>query len=88
MKLLANLNCVFVSVSNVCEEAPRPYTSKQKINEIFAHLKQAKKPLFIVGKGAAYAQAENELNKLVDRLKVPVLPTPMGEGFISAKKKD
>lgn len=83
MKLLANLNFVFVSVSNVCEEAPRPYTSKQKINEIFAHLKQAKKPLFIVGKGAAYAQAENELNKLVDRLKVPVLPTPMGEGFIS-----
>ncbi len=34
--------------------------------------------MFVVGKGAAYAQSEKELNKLVDRLKVPVLPTPMG----------
>jgi 2-hydroxyacyl-CoA lyase 1 len=35
--------------------------------------------LFIVGKGAAYAQAENELTQLVNRLKIPFLPTPMGK---------
>ena len=29
--------------------------------------------------GAAYAQAENELNKLVKHLKLPFLPTPMGK---------
>lgn len=67
---------------SVCEDAPRPYAPKEKIEEVFRSLKQAKKPLFIIGKGAAYAQAENELNKLVNRLKVPVLPTPMGKGVV------
>ena len=38
-------------------------TAKQKIEEVCAQLKQAKKPLIIVGKGAAYSQAENEINK-------------------------
>lgn len=39
----------------------------------------AKRPLIIVGKGAAYARAEDALNKLVDETKLPFLPTPMGK---------
>lgn len=77
-----NFNKKIFSVSNLCEDAPRPYTSKQKIEEVCAQLKQAKKPLIIVGKGAAYSQAENEINKLVNRLKIPFLPTPMGKGVV------
>ena len=42
----------------------------------------AKRPLFIIGKGSAYSQAENELNKLVKSLKLPFLPTPMGKGVV------
>ena len=39
-------------------------------------LQSAKKPLFIIGKGAAYANAEKELNQLIGDLKLPFLPTP------------
>jgi len=67
----------------VCQESPRPYTSKINIENLCNELKKAKKPLFIIGKGAAYAQAEQELNKLVNHLKVPFLPTPMGKGVVN-----
>ncbi|XP_073961711.1 2-hydroxyacyl-CoA lyase isoform X2 [Choristoneura fumiferana] len=42
----------------------------------------AKRPLIIVGKGAAYARAEDALCKLVDETKLPFLPTPMGKGVV------
>jgi 2-hydroxyacyl-CoA lyase 1 len=38
--------------------------------------------LFVIGKGAAYSQAEKEVLKLVSRTRVPFLPTPMGKGVI------
>jgi len=45
-------------------------------------LKCAKRPLFVIGKGAAYSQAETEIRKLVETLKLPFLPTPMGKGVV------
>lgn len=41
-------------------------------------LSKAKRPLIIVGKGAAYARAEDAVTKLVNTTKIPFLPTPMG----------
>jgi thiamine pyrophosphate-dependent acetolactate synthase large subunit-like protein len=75
-------NIFFQRVVKVAEDAPRPYTSTQKIDEIYQNLKIAKRPLIVVGKGAAYSQAEKELLKLVNRTKIPFLPTPMGKGVI------
>lgn len=72
--------CVFPI--KVCQEAPRPYTSPEKIKSIFDAIKSAKNPLIIVGKEAAYSQAENEIRPLVERLKIPFLSTPMGKGLI------
>nr|XP_060494612.1 2-hydroxyacyl-CoA lyase 1 isoform X2 [Panthera onca] len=45
-------------------------------------IRNAKKPLLIIGKGAAYARAEEGIRKLVERCKLPFLPTPMGKGVI------
>ena len=70
------------SPARVCEEAPRPYTSSAKIEEVFEALKLSKRPLVILGKGSAYSQAETEINKLLHKLKVPTLPTPMGKGIV------
>lgn len=42
-------------------------------------LSNAKRPLIVVGKGAAYAHAEDAIRKLVDNTKIPFLPTPMGK---------
>ncbi|CAN0913703.1 2-hydroxyacyl-CoA lyase [Linum grandiflorum] len=45
-------------------------------------LRRAERPLIVFGKGAAYARAEDELKKLVDRTGIPFLPTPMGKGLL------
>ncbi|XP_045859326.1 2-hydroxyacyl-CoA lyase 1 isoform X5 [Meles meles] len=45
-------------------------------------IRKAKRPLLIIGKGAAYAGAEEALRKLVEKCKLPFLPTPMGKGVI------
>ncbi|XP_068617555.1 2-hydroxyacyl-CoA lyase 1 isoform X2 [Battus philenor] len=45
-------------------------------------LSKAERPLVIVGKGAAYARAEEAIRKLVDYTKIPFLPTPMGKGVV------
>ncbi len=39
-------------------------------------------PIIFFPPGSAYAQAEEELTKLVNTLKIPFLPTPMGKGVV------
>ncbi|XP_062970551.1 2-hydroxyacyl-CoA lyase 1 [Cynocephalus volans] len=45
-------------------------------------IRNAKQPLLIIGKGAAYAHAEENIRKLVEQCKLPFLPTPMGKGVV------
>ncbi|KAL2831782.1 thiamine pyrophosphate enzyme, N-terminal TPP binding domain-containing protein [Aspergillus cavernicola] len=45
-------------------------------------LKNARAPLLVIGKGAAYARAESGIRKLVDQTQIPFLPTPMGKGVV------
>ncbi|GAY43832.1 2-hydroxyacyl-CoA lyase [Citrus sinensis] len=52
------------------------------IDKAVSLLKEAKKPLIVFGKGAAYARAEGELKKLVESTGIPFLPTPMGKGLL------
>lgn len=42
----------------------------------------AKKPLIIVGKGAAYGRAEKEVRTFIEKVKIPFLTTPMGKGVM------
>lgn len=46
-------------------------------------LRSAKRPLIIVGKGAAYARAEHSVRQLIENTNLPVLATPMGKGVVS-----
>lgn len=71
-----------VASSAVCGEAPRPLTSLDSLEKVYEALKSAKKPLIIIGKGAAYSQAEKEIKKLVESLGIPFLPSPMGKGVV------
>ena len=66
----------------ICKEAPRPYASREQIDAVFKAIRQSERPVFVIGKGAAYSQAENELKKLVEKMKIPFLPTPMGKGVV------
>ncbi len=45
-------------------------------------LKSAKKPLMIIGKGAAYAQCDDKVRELVETLGFPYLPMSMAKGLL------
>lgn len=65
-----------------CPEPPRTMTTAQNVDAALAALKSAKNPLVIVGKGMAYARAEDEVREFIERTQLPYLPTPMGKGVI------
>ncbi|RDW60118.1 hypothetical protein BP5796_11724 [Coleophoma crateriformis] len=68
--------------TQIVPAAPRAAADPAKIKVIAGLLKSAKAPLVVVGKGAAYAQAESSIRKLINLTKIPFLPTPMGKGVL------
>lgn len=56
--------------------------SSDAIADALTLLRDAKAPLIIVGKGAAYARAEAEMRAFVEATNIPYLTTPMGKGTI------
>ena len=63
-------------------EPPRPLAEPSKIIDALEVLKKAERPLLIVGKGAAWSRAEEELLQFVDRTQIPFLTSPMGMGML------
>src|ERR671929_54599 len=45
-------------------------------------LKSAQRPLLILGKGAAYAQADEQIRALVEKSGIPFLPMSMAKGLL------
>ncbi len=62
--------------------APKAGPDPSRILEAAALLKNAKAPLIVLGKGAAFAQAESIIGELVNNTQIPFLPTPMGKGIL------
>jgi 2-hydroxyacyl-CoA lyase 1 len=52
------------------------------VEEALEVLAEAERPLLIVGKGAAWSEAEQELREFVDRTQIPFLTSPMGMGML------
>ncbi|KOC66092.1 2-hydroxyacyl-CoA lyase 1 [Habropoda laboriosa] len=65
-----------------CPPPPLIFPDRRLIEQAASLLMRAKKPLVIVGKGAAYGRAENEVRSLVYSTGLPFLPTPMGKGVV------
>lgn len=58
-------------------------TVDDKLEGALSLLKQAKRPLIIIGKGAAYSRAEDELFEFVTNNHIPFLNMSMAKGVIS-----
>ncbi|OAD54363.1 2-hydroxyacyl-CoA lyase 1, partial [Eufriesea mexicana] len=65
-----------------CLPPPLIFPDHRLVNQAASLLMRAKRPLLIVGKGAAYARAENEVRSLVYTTGIPFLPMPMGKGVV------
>jgi 2-hydroxyacyl-CoA lyase 1 len=59
-----------------------PFPDAAKVSKIVALIKSASAPLVIIGKGSAYARAENVLRELINSTQLPFLPSPMGKGVV------
>jgi len=70
------------SLIQVVDPAPRQIPSAESVQRAAALLKGAKKPLIVLGKGAAYAQADAEIRTLVEKTGIPYLPMSMAKGLL------
>jgi len=70
------------SLVKVVDPAPAQIPAPAAVKRALDVLKGAKRPLIILGKGAAYAQADDEIRALVERSGIPFLPMSMGKGLL------
>jgi oxalyl-CoA decarboxylase len=70
------------SLIKVVDPAPRQIPAQDAIDRALALLKSAKKPLILLGKGAAYAQCDNDIKALIEKTGIPYLPMSMAKGIL------
>ena len=64
------------------EAPPAPQVDPASIKAALAALKSARQPLAIIGKGAAWAGAEEQVRRFIEETQMPFLPSPMGKGVV------
>ena len=70
------------SLVKVIDPAPAQIPAPVAVKRALDLLKGAKRPLMILGKGAAYAQADDQIRGLVEKSGVPFLPMSMAKGLL------
>lgn len=70
------------SLVKVIDPAPEQIPSPAAVKRALDVLKGAKKPLIILGKGAAYAQADEVVKTFVEKSGIPFLPMSMAKGLL------
>ena len=70
------------SLVKVIDPAPAQIPAPEAVKRALDVLKSAKKPLIILGKGAAYAQADDAIRAFVEKSGAPFLPMSMGKGLL------
>src|SRR5262249_15266975 len=70
------------SLVKVIDPAPAQLPAPAAVKRALDVLKSAKRPLIILGKGAAYAQADDAIRALVGKSGAPFLPMSMAKGLL------
>src|ERR1700694_3688457 len=66
----------------VIDPAPRQLPDLEAVDRAIDLLASAKRPLIVLGKGAAYAQADEQIREFVETTGVPYLPMSMAKGLL------
>jgi oxalyl-CoA decarboxylase len=66
----------------VVDAAPKQIPAPDAVKRALDLLRSAKQPLIILGKGAAYAQADADIKALVEKTGIPYLPMSMAKGLL------
>ncbi|GFG98423.1 oxalyl-CoA decarboxylase [Mycobacterium timonense] len=70
------------TIWRVVDPAPRQLPAPGAVDRALGVLAQARRPLTVLGKGAAYAQADNEIRRFVEATGIPFLPMSMAKGLL------
>ena len=70
------------SLVKVIDPAPAQIPAPDSISRALETLKSAERPLIILGKGAAYAQADDAIRALLEKTGIPFLPMSMAKGIL------
>ncbi|WP_206996573.1 oxalyl-CoA decarboxylase [Trinickia mobilis] len=70
------------SLVRVVDAAPRQIPAPDSVKRALDLLRSAKRPLILLGKGAAYAQADAPIRDFVEKTGIPYLPMSMAKGLL------
>ena len=70
------------SLVKVIDPTPAQIPAPSAVKRALDVLKSAKRPLIILGKGAAYAQADDQIRGFVEKSGAPFLPMSMAKGLL------
>ncbi len=70
------------SLVKVIDPAPAQLPAPAAVRRALDVLRSARRPLIILGKGAAYAQADEAIRALIEKSGIPFLPMSMAKGLL------
>src|SRR5438132_4097890 len=70
------------SLVRVVDPTPRQIPAPESIERALDLLASAQRPLIILGKGAAYAQADADIRSFIEKTGIPYIPMSMAKGLL------
>ncbi|WP_204804770.1 oxalyl-CoA decarboxylase [Mycobacterium riyadhense] len=70
------------TIWRLVDPAPRQLPAPDAVDRALDVLARAQRPLVVLGKGAAYAQADNVIREFVEKTGIPFLPMSMAKGLL------
>ncbi|WP_277850320.1 oxalyl-CoA decarboxylase [Moellerella wisconsensis] len=70
------------TIFTVEDPAPKQLPSPASVDKALTLLANAKRPLIILGKGAAYSRAEDNIKSFIEATGIPYLPMSMAKGLL------
>ena len=70
------------SLVKVIDPAPAQIPAPDAVSRALDVIRSAKKPLIVLGKGAAYAQCDDVVREFVEKSGIPYLPMSMAKGLL------
>src|SRR4051794_36277846 len=70
------------SLRGLVDPAPRQLPAPEAVDRAIALLAGAQRPLVVLGKGAAYSQADKQIRAFIEATGLPYLPMSMAKGLL------
>jgi oxalyl-CoA decarboxylase len=70
------------SLRRIVDPAPRQLPAPEAVDRAIDLLANARRPLVVLGKGAAYAQADKQIQGFIEGTGLPFLPMSMAKGLL------